>query len=165
MKTGKTGKRVLATIVAAGILSLGVAAFAADAMTPADIAAQLTGKTLETVQAERAAGKTYGTIANEAGKLAEFKVAALENKKAILDQQVLDGKITQAQADATYEAIKNAQATCDGTGTARIGRNMGIGFGGGAGLHNGTGAGMGYGRGGNQTGTGMGRGQGMGMHR
>ena len=148
MKTGKTGKRILATIVAAGILTLGVAAYAAEASTPADIAARLTGK-------------TYGTIANDAGKLAEFKVASLESKKAILDQQVLDGKITQAQADATYEAIKSAQATCDGTGTAHIGRTMGIGFGSGSGLHNG----MGYGRSGNQTGMGMGRGQGMGMHR
>ena len=142
MKTGKTGKRVFATIVAAGILTLGVAAYATEALTPAEIAAQVTGQSLATVQAERAAGKTYGTIASDAGKLDAFKSASLESKKAILDQQVKDGTITQAQADATYEAIRNAQATCDGTGTARIGRSIGVRFGSGTGMHNGTGMGV-----------------------
>ena len=165
-QTNKTGKRVLATFVAAGILAIGIAAYAAESVTPADIAASVTGKSLATVQAERAAGKTYGTIAKDAGKLDAFKASALENKKVILDQQVKDGRLTQAQADAAYAAIKAAQATCDGTGTARIGRTNGIGFGCGRGLRDGTGAGMGFGRNsGNAAGTGTGRGQGMGMHR
>jgi hypothetical protein len=169
-KTGKTGKRVLATIVAAGILSIGVTAFAAVSMTPAEIAASVTGKTIAAVQTERATGKTYGTIAKDAGQLDAFKAASLESKKAILDQQVKDGKITQAQADVTYNALKAAQATCDGTGTAQIGKNNGIGFGSGSGLRDGTGAGTGNGRnsgGGLRDGTGAGRGRGTGtgMHR
>lgn len=35
-QTGKMGKRVLATIVAAGILAIGVAAYAAESLTPAE---------------------------------------------------------------------------------------------------------------------------------
>lgn len=165
-QTNKRGKHVLATIVAAGILTIGVAAYAAESLTPAEIAVNVTGKSLIAVQAERAAGKTYGTIAKDAGQLDAFKASSLESKKAILDQQVKDGRITQAQADATYAAIKAAQATCDGTGTARIGRANGMGFGSGSGLRDGTGTGMGFGRNsGNAAGTGAGRGQGMGMHR
>jgi len=34
------------------------------------------------------AGKTYGTIAKDAGKLDEFKAENLEQKKAILGQRV-----------------------------------------------------------------------------
>ena len=165
-QTNKKGKRVLAAIVAAGILAIGVAAYAAESLTPAEIAANVTGKPLVAVQAERAAGKTYGTIAKDAGQLDAFKASALESRKAILDQQVKDGRITQAQANETYAAIKAAQATCDGTGTARIGRTNGMGLGSGSGLRDGTGAGRGFGRnGGKGAGTGMGRGQGMGMNR
>ena len=70
------------------------------------------------------------------------------------------------QADVAYAAIKAAQATCDGTGTARIGRTNGIGFGSISGLRDGTGRSRGVGRNnGNAAGTGAGRGQGMGMHR
>jgi len=171
MKNAKTGKRVLATIVAAGILTLGVSAFAAEAMTPAKVAASVTEKSLEFVQAERAKGKTYGTVAKEFNKLEEFKSLSLAQKKIILQQQVTAGTITQDQANATIKTLEDAQAACNGTatGTARIGRTDGIGFGSGSGLKDGTGASTGYGRSGNRagngTGVGTGRGTGMGVHR
>ena len=77
----------------------------------------------------------------------------LEQKKAILDQRVSEGRLTQEQADATLKAIQDNQATCDGTGRMVIGRKNGAGFGGGcsmageqrgAGMRNG--GGMGFGR-------------------
>ena len=167
MKANKFGKKTLATLVLAGVLSLGVAAYAAESLTPAEIAAQLTGKTVEAVQAERAAGKTYGTIAKDADKLEEFQAQMLESKKALLDAKVKAGTLTQAEADAIYEAMKTAQATCDGTGTARIGRMMGAGFGQGCGLGGAAGSGFGIGRMGQRMGAGMGMGRGLGsgMHR
>jgi hypothetical protein len=170
--TGKTIKKTFATVVAIGVLTIGVAAFATEALTPAQIAAQVTGKTEAAVIAERATGKTYGTIAKDASQLDAFKTASLASKKAILDQQVKDGRITQAQADATYNAIVEAQKICDGTGTAQIGKTMGAGFGSGTGMNGrnglkdgtGLGQGMGRGRATGGAGRGMGRGAGLGLN-
>jgi len=71
----------LATVVT--VLGISGAVYAADIKTPADIAAALTGKSVTVVNEERAAGSTYGTIANEAGKIDEFKAKIVEQKKAI----------------------------------------------------------------------------------
>ncbi len=137
--------------LAMGVTSI-TAFAAAQYKTPAEAAAGLTGRTLESVIAERTdAGKTYGTIASEAGKLNEFKTEVLEIKKDNLAAQVAAGTITQEKADAIIAAIEENQASCDGTGSARIGRSMGAKFG-----SNGTGLGTG----GANRGSGMGRGQG-----
>lgn len=143
----KNMKRLIAVIAALGVLGTAGAAYAATAKTPAEIAASLTGKTVAEVTNDRAAGETYGTIANDAGKLDEFKVQMLEQRKAVLDQRVKDGTLTQQQADEFYNAMKNNQATCDGTGNAQIGRKNGMGFGNGAGNGQGMGRGMGRGMG------------------
>ncbi|MFA7079242.1 MAG: DUF2680 domain-containing protein [Syntrophomonas sp.] len=143
---------VIAALGASGV------AYAATTQTPAEIAAGLTGKSVEALYQERAAGKTYGTIANEAGKLDEFKSQMLEQKKVILDQRVADGKLTQERADAIYNAIQDNQTNCDGTGKARIGKNAGAGFGQGNNMGNGQGAGSGQGMG-----NGQGAGDGAGM--
>lgn len=134
--------------VSLSVLVVGAAGmvYAADIKTPAEVVAALTGKSVTEIYKERETGKTYGTIANEAGKLDEFKTEVLEQKKTVLDERVKNGEITQKQADEIYNAIKNNQATCDGTGTARIGRQYGIGFGQGSG----GGKGQGMGRGGNR---------------
>jgi hypothetical protein len=153
----KNMKKLVAVIAALGVLGTAGIAYAATATTPAQIAATLTGKTVAEVTADRATGDTYGTIANEAGKLDEFKAQMLEQRKAVLDQRVKDGTLTQKQADEFYTAMKNNQATCDGTGTAQLGRKSGMGFGNTAG--NGTGTRQGMGRG---MGRGMGGGAGMG---
>ncbi|SDI10864.1 DUF2680 domain-containing protein [Desulfosporosinus hippei] len=128
---------IAATVV--GLLGVTGTAFAAvTGTTPAEITAGLTGKTVEQVTTERADGKTYGTIADEAGKLEEFKAQILEQKKLVLDQRVADGKITQEQADAIYNSLKSNQATCDGTGNG-IGKSAGTGFGMGQGMGQGAG--------------------------
>ena len=119
------------------------ASYATNATTPAGIVAGLTGQSIEQIMAKRATGITFGAIAQEAGKLDEFKVQTLEQKKIILDQRVKDGNLTQAQADQIYNSIKTNQATCDGTGSAQIGQRNGAGFGQGQGM--GMGAGQGNG--------------------
>ncbi len=151
-------KRVFA--VGTMVLAIGatsVTAFAASAYkTPAEAAAGITGRTVESVIAERVeTGKTYGTIASEAGKLDEFKAEVLEMKNDNLNAQVAAGTITQEKADAIIKAIEDNQAVCDGTGTAKIGQCMGARFG-----SNGTGLGTG----GANRGTGAGRGQAGGGH-
>ena len=154
----KRFKKLVMVFTVIAVLGAASAVYAATTQTPADIAAGLTGKSVETLNQERSEGKTYGAIANEAGKLEEFKTQMLEQKKIVLDQRVADGKLTQEQADAIYNNIKNNQANCDGTGNARMGRNAGLGMGQGNGMGNGRGAGAGAGI---CNGSGLGAGQGL----
>lgn len=84
----------------------------------------------------------------QAASLEDRKAAILELKKDILAQRVADGTMTQEQADQILTALIENQATCDGTGSARIGQKYGAAFG----------MGNGQGRGGRM---GMGRGQGV----
>jgi len=161
----KRFKQLVMVFTVIAVLGAASAAYAATTKTPAEIAAGLTGKSVETLVQERAAGETYGSIANEAGKLEEFKAQMLEQKKIILDQRVADGKLTQERADAIYDAMKNNQADCDGTGNAKMGKNAGLGLGQGNGMGNGQGTGAGEGNcnglgEGNCNGSGLGAGQG-----
>ncbi len=130
MKNIKKKLTAAAAVLTVGLL--GVTAFAAsDYKTPAEVAAGVTGRTVESVTEERTeTGKTYGTIASEDGKLAEFKDGILELRKDQLSDRVADGSMTQAQADKTITAIEENQAVCDGTGSAGVGRGFGLGCGG-----------------------------------
>ena len=139
----KNIKKLVAVTLSVLVVGAAGMVYAADLKTPAEVAAALTGKSVNEIYTEREGGKTYGTIANEAGKLDEFKAEILEQKKAILDEKVKSGQITQQQADEIYNNLKNKQATCDGTGSGRIGRQNGMGFG------------QGMGRGGNGAGCGI----------
>lgn len=136
-------KKLFAIVTTIGIIgSVGVV-YAAAAQTPAEIVSGLTGKAVDVLYAERADGKTFGTIASDAGKLEEFKEQMLEQKKEILDQRVEENVLTQEEADEVYNMIQENQTICDGTGNAGIGRNTGAGFGNGSGK--GIGNGQGYG--------------------
>ncbi len=148
------------------VLTIGAvsaSAFAASAYsTPAEAVAGLTGRTVESVVSERVeTGNTYGTIANEAGVLDEFKAQILEMKKDRLNARVEAGTMTQERADAIIAAMEENQTTCDGTGSARLGQAMGACFGAGNGTGQGNGSGQGLGAG-NGTGQGNGSGQGLG---
>ena len=128
----KNFKKLIAVATIIGSLSVvGIAgaAYATGATTPAGIVSSLTSKSVEAVTAERAAGTTYGAIAEEAGKLEEFKTEMLVQKRAMLNQRVKDGNITQDQADAMVRSMQDNQATCDGTGNGRMGQKSGMGFG------------------------------------
>ena len=134
----------IVTMVGAG----SVTAFAASSYsTPAEAAAGLTGRTAEEVTAERyETGKTYGTIANDAGKLEEFQAEMLQIKKDMLADRVEAGSMTQERADEIIAAIEDNQSTCDGSGSLKTGQSMGAGFGsmngGGQGYGEGNGQGM-----------------------
>lgn len=144
----KNYKSYIAAATIIGIIGVTGTAFAAvTGKTTAEITAGVIGKTVEQVTLERATGKTFGTIADEAGKLDEFKAQTLEQKKAILDQRVTEGKLTEEQADSIYDSLVTNQATCDGDGSARIGKTMGAGFGQGQGMGLGKSQGMGMSQG------------------
>ncbi|MCX7904473.1 MAG: YckD family protein [Caloramator sp.] len=150
-------KKLIVALTVTTLLGSTAVAFAAT--RPVDIVSKLTGRSVESLYQERLSGKTYGTIAKEAGKLEEFKAEMLKEKKAILDERVKAGILTQAQADEIYNAIKNNQATCDGIGNAKIGQKYGVGFGQGMGMGQGKGQGKGKGL---RNGLGKGAGYGFG---
>lgn len=127
------------------ILVLGVMVFAIGATSittfaasqyknPLEMVAGVTGRTVESIASERMeTGKTYGTIANEAGKLEEYKQERLAMKKDRLNEQIAAGVITQDEADAIYKAMEDHQGICDGTGGGKrcsSGKRTGCGNGG-----------------------------------
>lgn len=137
-------------VIGSIILAMGTTtAFAvSNYATPAEAAAGLTGKSIEDVIAEKnETGKSFGTIANDAGKLEEFKKEILSIKKQILDKKVASGTMTQEKANEIYAALEEGIDNCDGTGTAKIGKSMGAGFGNMMGQGNGQGNGQGRGQG------------------
>lgn len=141
----KSKKNIIAISAASlVILATSVTAFATTTYTtPAGVLAEITGGTVESIIDQKTeTGKTYGSIAAEAGKLDEFKGASLEAKKERLYAQVADGTITQEKADEIIKAIEENQAICDGTQSQEIGKNSGAKFG-----SNGTCAGSGCGNG------------------
>lgn len=153
MKNLKKTLAVGTMVLALGTASTTVFA-AANYKTPAEAVAGITGRTVESVIAERVeTGKTYGTIAAEAGKLDEYKTESLEMKKDNLNAQVAAGTITQEKADTIIKAIEENQVVCDGTGVAKIGQNLGAKF-----NSNGTGQGTGCTNRSAETGIGQGRG-------
>lgn len=157
----RTGmKKTLAALVTVGILSIGVATFAATALTPAEIASKLTGKDLAVVQQERTEGTTYGAMAVEVDKLDEFKAEMLKNREAIIEERVKSGQMTREDADELLAAMKERMETCDGTGMAAggLGQKFGAAFGQGGGRGNGQGFGRMMRDG---SGTGMAAGRGM----
>lgn len=135
-------KKLAAFTIAAALGLAGTTAFAAAAyQTPAEAVAGLTGRTTQEVIDERInTGKTYGTIAQEAGKLEEFQSAMLEMAKDRMDELVSAGGLTQEQADARIDLMEQNQVICNGTG---IGAGAGVG----GGYGRGYGCGGGYGRG------------------
>lgn len=150
----KNLKRLIVVITTLGVLGTAGTVYAATFQTPAEITAKVTGQTVEAVTEQRATtGKTYGTIAEEAGKLDEYQAQLLEQRKAVLDEQVAAKEITKEQADAIYKNIETNQATCYGQGTGGRGYGMGGGYGG-----MGRGAGCGAGGYGNGAGCGLGTG-------
>ena len=123
-------KKTIIMVVMAAVLLAGSAtvAFAADGWkTPAEIVAVLTGKTVDQAQADRQDGKSYGAQAAAADKLDEFTAERLAQYKLRLDEAVKDGRLTQAEADKLYDAMKTRMAACTGNGTGMGGNKMGKG--------------------------------------
>jgi hypothetical protein len=108
-----------------------------------DVLADLTGLSTTDIQAKRAAGESIADIAKAQGVDPDDVVAkALEARKAVLDQKVADGTITQEQADAAYAQMK--ERLTERVTTTATGRPSWAG--------QGRGCGRGAGRGGNGAG-------------
>lgn len=133
-------KTVRKQIIVMGIVVLilvagAVAVFAASSYsTPAGAIAGLTGRDVQSVIDERAeTGKTFGTIAKEAGVLDAFRAEMMEIRRDILAARVAAGKMTQEQADAIMAKVASRQATCDDSGAGcklhGAGCVIGAGFG------------------------------------
>ena len=145
----KNMKKTIAIIALAVVLLVGTAtvALAADGWkTPAETVAGITGKTVDQVQDARQDGVTYGAQAAAAGKLDQFKDERLAQYKLRLDEAVKAGRLTQAEADKLYDAMKTRMAACTGNGTG-VGNGAGCGMGGGMGRGQGGGLGRGMGNG------------------
>lgn len=75
--------------------------------TLVDATAKVTGLSVSDVVAELQSGKTFAQVAEAHGKTAANVVSAfLANRKAVLDQAVADGRITQEQADTMLATMK-----------------------------------------------------------
>lgn len=124
-------KIIVAAALVIAVSATSVTAMAASGfLTPAEIVSDLTGKSVETITAEKVeSGETYGALSSQYGVLDEFKSQMLEQKKSSLDERVAEGSITRERADAIMTAIKANQANCDGSGSGGIGAKMGAGFG------------------------------------
>lgn len=85
--------------------------------TPAEAVAALTGRSLESIITEhQESGKSYGTMAEEAGQLDAFQIAMLEVKQDNLNSLVDAGVMTRTQADTAYTASVQRYNACVGSG-------------------------------------------------
>ncbi len=137
-----------------GFMVFGSMAFAAEGSTPADIYANLTGKTTEEAWQMRGQGR-FGALAAEEGVSEAFVAQMLEAKKAQILAMVGD-ELTQEEADETTATLEAQIADCDGTQQqAQLLQGLGMRFG------DGQGAGLGNANNqGNAKGQGVGNGQG-----
>ena len=112
--------------VAMGITSLTVFA-AAKYDNPWEALAGITGKSIEEIEEEHfEEGKMLYEIAEDEGKLEEFRNEVLEQKKEVIEARVKEGSLSRERADQILENIENGTGPCGG-GVA--GQNYGLGFG------------------------------------
>jgi hypothetical protein len=153
--------KLIVVTVALTLLVAAGTAMAAGWQSPSSTLSDLTGIAESDLQANRAAGETYGQQAADAGVLAEWQQAMLQSRFDLIDQQVAEGRITAEQGEQLKQELQERVDACigdpDGSGAGlgmRYGGGLGLGGGCGAGLGGGQGRGRGYGQG---YGQGMGR--------
>lgn len=124
----KTLVVMLVSVMLLGTMSV---AFADASWGPASIFANLKDVTVEEAfELKQESGLTFGELAKEQDVYEEFKAAALEARKSMINQLVLEGKITEEKAQEILDAFEN----CDGTqthvmrGTGLFGQRNGDGF-------------------------------------
>lgn len=138
------------------LVALPTVALAAVPVTnAAQVVAELTGRDVNSIIDERVTdGKAYGTIADEAGVLEQFKNRVLELRQEAIAARVAAGTMTQEQANNRLELLQQRRDLCDGTAAgymaAERGTNLGLGLGAasGTGMANGAVTGNGTGTGG-----------------
>lgn len=126
----KTLKTILAVFVITAVLGSSVAVFAAnEKQSPIDVLVNITNYSVEEIKEQVSQGKRLGLIAEEAGHLEAFKEQMLAIKKLRIEQRVIDGKLSQEQADKILQHFEEKSAVCDGTGGEKIGRACKASFG------------------------------------
>ncbi len=98
-------KKFAAGTVAVAVLVSAGAVFASEFKRPVEIASELTGQSVESLREQRLAGETYGEIVEAYEVRDAFRAKMLEQKKAILDERVESGSLTQEEADKIYDAL------------------------------------------------------------
>lgn len=126
-------------LLVAGFVLFGSMAFAAESGSPAEIYANLTGKSVEEAWQMRGQGR-FGALAAEEGVSEEFIAQMLVVKKAQI-LSLVGETLTQEEADELIAELEAQIAECDGTGQqAQLLQGLGMRFG------NGQGAGMAFGQ-------------------
>ena len=101
-------KKLLSSLLVTGlVLSVGIVSFADSFQTPAEIYANLTGKTVEEAYKLRGSDKTFGQLAENAGVYEKFKTSFLESKKQIIADKVANKQLTQEKADEILGQFDN----------------------------------------------------------
>lgn len=144
-------KKILSLLLAfAFVVTISSVSSAAPGNSPLNLLSTLTGKTLTELLKEKEAGKTAYQIAEENGKLEEFKDGKLDLQKGKLDNRVKNGNLSQEDADKVYKQIQENMANCDGTGSQKGTMREALGqqgMGQGQGMRQGQGMGQGHGQG------------------
>ncbi|NLJ57427.1 MAG: DUF2680 domain-containing protein [Tissierellia bacterium] len=88
-------------------------AYAVTVSSPAEIVAKISGKSLDEVTEERfERGQTYGQLAYSEGLWEEFREEMLKNRKALLDEKVANGSLTEEEAKEIYSNMEIRQEYC-----------------------------------------------------
>lgn len=116
-----------------------------DITSPPEILSELSGEDIEILK-ELKSEMTYGQIAINYGVEERFRESMLENKKAILDLRVEEGRITREEADSILEKIIQRMENCDGMHRNQEKFYIGFGNGNGNGENRGEGLRNGEGR-------------------
>jgi hypothetical protein len=137
--------------ITALVLTTAAVALASELKSPVEILSEVSGYPVGDIQEQRQQGQTYGEMAEDYGKLEEFRQQMIEQKKAILEKRVQEGSLTKEQAD---EIEKRLGTSCNVEGDKRLcSQGLGAGFG------------MGYGAGRTSQQKGYGQGRQMGFGR
>jgi len=125
-------KKLLIVILTILLISaITATAFAFVKNSPAQIASDVTGKTIEQIMETKfETGKTYGQICYDENSWEEFRNEMLKYKKEFLDEKVKEGILTKEEADEIYGNIEESQEYCTENGTfgIRNGRANGSGI-------------------------------------
>jgi len=148
-------KSVLILAVAVMVFGTMSVAFADASWGPLAILEDLSGKDSAEIYAMREEGETLGDVAKDLGVYDDFSAAALAQKKAMIEEMLEAGEISEEEADRLLTAFES----CDGTqrqllqGTGLFGQRAGSGQGNGLRAMDGEGFGAkegGFGQGGGQ---------------
>jgi hypothetical protein len=119
---------LLATVAILMIGTSFVISAASAPRNPAEVLADLTGKSVQDIREDRRDGFCFAAQAQEAGVLPEFQNERLAICEERLDSAVADGRMTREDADKILAEMKLRQESFDGTGIGPEGQN-GPGYG------------------------------------